>query len=161
MAMRAFLLGLCFFLWALLPTASVPATVTWLDGLDVRDPSAAGFVDSLVENYACSGQCPHLVVRPKTNEEVAAAIRYAQEAGKRLVVRGGGHGYTCQSTAAGAVMVDLRRFKFIRMVPRSEVRRPSALHDAPSLLLLLKKLVPSFVFRCWRWRWARAWCGPR
>ena len=117
--MRAFIL-LCLLLGALLP--AVRPTPSWLDGLDVRDPSAAGFADSLVENFACSGQCPHLVVRPKTNEEVAAAIRYAHEGGRQLVVRGGGHGYTCQSTAAGAVMVDLRRFKFIRMATHSEVR---------------------------------------
>jgi FAD/FMN-containing dehydrogenase len=45
--------------------------------------------------------------------EVAGTIKIANAFGAEISVRGGGHGYTCQGSKLGSVMLDMRKLKSI------------------------------------------------
>ena len=87
-----------------------------LDGIQFLRPSDHSFADSLPKNYACRGLCPSFIVKPANNEQVAKVLQYVrQKTGSTLVVRGGGHAYTCQSTGHGALMMDMREFTTLQL----------------------------------------------
>ncbi len=73
------------------------------------------YVESLPLNYACSSHCPLEVIRPKSNQDISRILHFARVHNKTIVVRGGGHAYTCQSTSLGALMIDMRGFRAMRM----------------------------------------------
>jgi FAD/FMN-containing dehydrogenase len=56
---------------------------------------------------------PALIVRPRTDADVAQAVTLAKETGLPLAVRSGGHSGAAHSTADGGVVIDLRDMKAI------------------------------------------------
>lgn len=80
----------------------------------MHEPWSLQYLDSaVVENFACADECPRYVSRPRNEEEVAEALRFASAHNLSVAIRGGGHSYSCSSTRRGAVMLDLRGFKRI------------------------------------------------
>jgi FAD/FMN-containing dehydrogenase len=58
---------------------------------------------------------PAVIVQPATTEEAAAAVKAARAAGLPVAVRGGGHSVSGAAMADGAVVVDLRRMRSVRV----------------------------------------------
>lgn len=56
---------------------------------------------------------PSIVVRCTSADDVAAAIRFAREAGLEVSVRGGGHGFSGFALTEGGLMIDLTPLKEI------------------------------------------------
>ena len=50
---------------------------------------------------------PAVIARCTGPDDVAAALRYAQDAGLEVAVRGGGHGYWGAAVPEGGLMIDL------------------------------------------------------
>ena len=63
---------------------------------------------------------PAAIARPSSTDGVAAAVRWAREAGLPIAVRGGGHSVAGHATADDALVIDLR---LIRDVVVDPVRR--------------------------------------
>jgi FAD/FMN-containing dehydrogenase len=64
---------------------------------------------------------PAAIVRPTSNEDVAAAIAFARSEGLPITVRGGGHGVAGKAVAEGGLLIDLSRLAGVRVDP--EARR--------------------------------------
>jgi FAD/FMN-containing dehydrogenase len=60
---------------------------------------------------------PAVIVQPATTEEAAAAVKAARAAGLPVAVRGGGHSVSGAAMADGALVVDLRRMRSVRVDP--------------------------------------------
>ncbi|TDD16075.1 FAD-binding oxidoreductase [Nonomuraea diastatica] len=58
---------------------------------------------------------PALVVRPRTDAEVAAAVTAAQECGVGLSVRGGGHDWAGRALYEGGLVIDLGDMRDVRI----------------------------------------------
>ena len=58
-------------------------------------------------NKACLAD-PALILMPGSERDVSSAVVAAQEAGRALSVRGGGHSYTCNSVKNNSVQLDMR-----------------------------------------------------
>ena len=65
---------------------------------------------------------PDLVVRPRDASGVAAALRYAAEAGLPVSVRSGGHSLAGHSTNDGGMVIDLRHLREVRVLDRDTRR---------------------------------------
>lgn len=59
---------------------------------------------------------PGLVLRPRTPDEVAAALAYAREQDVALSVRSGGHGISGRSTNDGGILLDVGRLDGIEVL---------------------------------------------
>jgi FAD/FMN-containing dehydrogenase len=64
---------------------------------------------------------PAVIVRCTGPDDVAAALRYAQDSGLEVAVRGGGHGYWGAAVPEGGVMIDLSPIRHVVVDP--EARR--------------------------------------
>ena len=64
---------------------------------------------------------PAVIARCTGPDDVAAALRYAQDAGLEVAVRGGGHGYWGAAVPEGGVMIDLSPIDHVVVDP--EARR--------------------------------------
>jgi FAD/FMN-containing dehydrogenase len=90
-------------------------------GGEVLSPADAGFAQARAEalwNGDISHQ-PALIVRPTSNEDVAAAIAFARAQGLELSVRGGGHGYAGKAVVENGLVIDLSRLDDVRVDPAS------------------------------------------
>ncbi|MBE7698813.1 LLM class flavin-dependent oxidoreductase [Oerskovia sp. Sa1BUA8] len=65
--------------------------------------------DAVRHTYMRSGS-PGIVLRPRTSDEVAEAVVWAQEQGVPLAVRSAGHGISGRSTNDGGVLIDVGAF---------------------------------------------------
>jgi len=63
---------------------------------------------------------PALVVRPTTNADVAAAIRYARDNSLTLSVRSGGHSFAGFGTNSGGLVIDLSLMKDVQVIDPAE-----------------------------------------
>ena len=59
---------------------------------------------------------PDLVVRPLDTAGVAAALRYAADAGLAVTARSGGHSMAGLSTSADGMIIDTRRISGVRLL---------------------------------------------
>jgi FAD/FMN-containing dehydrogenase/alkanesulfonate monooxygenase SsuD/methylene tetrahydromethanopterin reductase-like flavin-dependent oxidoreductase (luciferase family) len=59
---------------------------------------------------------PGLVLRPKTAEEVQAAVRYAAKQRVPLAVRSGGHGISGRSTNDGGLVIDVGQLNSVKLL---------------------------------------------
>src|SRR5690606_30919017 len=59
---------------------------------------------------------PAVIVRPKNTDEIAGAIRFAQDNQLKLSVRSGGHGATGLSTNDGGLVIDLSHFNSVEVL---------------------------------------------
>ena len=60
---------------------------------------------------------PAVIARCTGPDDVAAALRYAQDAGLEVAVRGGGHGYWGAAVPEGGVMIDLSLIDHVAVDP--------------------------------------------
>jgi FAD/FMN-containing dehydrogenase len=88
-------------------------TVPGLDG-EVLTPGQEGYAEAAATVMAVG--TPDLVVRPRDPAEVAAALRYAAEAGLTVSVRSGGHSMTGFSTHTDGMVIDLRQISRVEIV---------------------------------------------
>src|SRR5215212_6451172 len=66
---------------------------------------------------------PALIARCRGAADVAAAVRFAREAGLEISVRGGGHSVAGRSVSDGSVMIDLAEMKGMYVDPRAQTIR--------------------------------------
>lgn len=66
---------------------------------------------------------PAAIVRPRTRDEVATAIRFAREHDLELAIRSGGHSPSGHSSSDGGLVVDLSRMRGVQVDPRMRMAR--------------------------------------
>jgi FAD/FMN-containing dehydrogenase len=71
--------------------------------------------DALRNGFVQAGS-PAVVVLPRNNDDVAAAIRYARDNRLKLTVRSGGHSQSGMATNNGGMVIDLSCFNSIEVV---------------------------------------------
>jgi FAD/FMN-containing dehydrogenase len=128
--------ALAFFLpdWLLAPFEAEPAVSkrAWRElRADVRGPvflpATPGYRRArLVFNRRFDGRRPAAVVRPVDVHDVQAVVKWADRHGARVVPRSGGHSYAGYSASPRAVVVDLRRFRGIRLAAGGKHARVGA-----------------------------------
>jgi FAD/FMN-containing dehydrogenase len=84
---------------------------------EVIEPSDPGFDEARSTFNATVDRRPDVVVRPDSTEDVAAAVRWARDAGLPIAIRGGGHNVAGHATADGAIVVDLCRLRRVVVDP--------------------------------------------
>src|SRR5678816_1513545 len=77
-------------------------------------PASPGY-DELRNVFNQTGS-PAVIVRCKTNEDVAAAIRYARDNQLKLSIRSGGHASSGLSTNDGGVVIDLSQLNRVEVL---------------------------------------------
>jgi len=86
-------------------------------------PADAGYDEARSTFNATIDRKPHAIVRPRTTADVVAAVRWAQDAGLPIAVRGGGHSVAGHAVADAALVVDLRLMrKVVVDAARRQVR---------------------------------------
>jgi len=83
-------------------------------GGDIIDPAAVEYADA--SRTVLTAGTPAYVLRPSGVADVQAAVDFAREAGLRLSVRGGGHGFPGFGTNDDGVVIDLRRLDDIEIL---------------------------------------------
>ena len=87
-----------------------------IEGNRLHWPGTAQYLNSVVQaNYACNQRCPDCVVRPRNVFDASQAIRRAAAESLPVSIRGGGHGYTCQASKVGGIMLDMRSMSSIEV----------------------------------------------
>jgi FAD/FMN-containing dehydrogenase len=66
---------------------------------------------------------PSLIARCRNTADVADAVRFAQETGLEICVRGGGHNVAGRAVIDGALMIDLQPMKGIHVDPAARTLR--------------------------------------
>lgn len=64
---------------------------------------------------------PALILRPRTPDDIAAALRFARLQHLPVAVRGGGHSATGESVSDGGLTIDLTHFNDIRVDPATSI----------------------------------------
>ena len=80
-------------------------------------PADADYDEARATFNATIDRRPAAIVRPHATAEVAAAVRWARDAGLRIAVRGGGHSVAGHCVAEGALTIDLSEMREIRVDP--------------------------------------------
>ncbi|TYB44012.1 FAD-binding oxidoreductase [Actinomadura chibensis] len=81
---------------------------------EVLAPGDDGYAESAATLFADG--TPDLVVRPRDAAGVAAALRYAADAGLAVTVRSGGHSMAGLSTSNDGMVIDTRRISGVRLL---------------------------------------------
>ncbi|ACQ79187.1 FAD linked oxidase domain protein [Beutenbergia cavernae DSM 12333] len=76
---------------------------------------------SVRHTYVHSG-APGLVLRPRTTDDVVAAVAYARRQDVPIAVRSGGHGISGRSTNDGGIVVDLGAMNGVELLDRATRR---------------------------------------
>jgi FAD/FMN-containing dehydrogenase len=74
-------------------------------------PDHAGYDEARTTFNGTIDRRPAVIVMPRSAVEVAAAVRWAREAGLQIAVRGGGHNVAGHAVADGAFVIDLRAMR--------------------------------------------------
>jgi alkanesulfonate monooxygenase SsuD/methylene tetrahydromethanopterin reductase-like flavin-dependent oxidoreductase (luciferase family)/FAD/FMN-containing dehydrogenase len=96
--------------------AAVPASLA----ASAVEPGDRSY-DTVRHNYLRSG-APGLVLRPRTADEVADAVRFARTQPVPLGIRSGGHGISGRSTNDGGIVVDLGALDTVEVVDEATRR---------------------------------------
>jgi len=95
-------------------------TTSLTEDSEVLTPGQDGYAESAATLFA-SGT-PDLVVRPRDGSGVAAALRYAADAGLPVSVRSGGHSVAGFGTYTSGMVIDLRHLNAVRPLDQRRVR---------------------------------------
>src|SRR5215831_4956780 len=87
---------------------------------EVLTPGMDGYGEAAATVFATG--TPDVVVRPGAAGEVAAALRYAAEAGLTVSVRSGGHSAAGLSTHTDGMVIDLRRISRVEVIDQATRR---------------------------------------
>ena len=87
---------------------------------EILAPGQDGYDEAAATVFAIG--TPDLVVRPRDPSGVAAALRYAADAGLPVSVRSGGHSPAGHSTNDGGMVIDLRHLRAVRILDRDTRR---------------------------------------
>ena len=71
-----------------------------------------------VWNQRTPERFPELIVKPRTDEDVIAAVREASAAGRRVTVRSGGHSWAGHQLRDGVTLIDLSELNSVVSVNR-------------------------------------------
>ena len=101
-------------------TSSATGTISLAElrdrvGTRVLGPDDAGYDEARSITMGGYDPRPALIVRPRTDADVARAVTLAKETGLPLAVRCGGHSGAAHSTADGGVVIDLRDMKAVEV----------------------------------------------
>ena len=66
---------------------------------------------------------PALIVRCRTAEDVAHAVRFAREQGLEIAIRSGGHSVAGHSVSEGGLLIDLSQLRQIVVDPLRRIAR--------------------------------------
>jgi FAD/FMN-containing dehydrogenase len=80
-------------------------------------PADEGFDEARAIFNATIDRRPYAIVRPRSTEEIVAAVRWAREADLPIAVRGGGHNVAGHAAAEGSLVIDLRQCREIVVAP--------------------------------------------
>jgi FAD/FMN-containing dehydrogenase len=86
---------------------------------EVFAPADDGYAPALAEAL-WNGDITHrpaLLTRPRSTQDVAAAIAFARAEGLELSVRGGGHGYAGKAVVPDGVVIDLSALSAVQVDP--------------------------------------------
>ncbi len=90
---------------------------------DVIVPADAGYDAARRVWNGMIDRSPAIVVRPRTADDVAAAISLARDAELLIAVRGGGHSLPGLSTCDGGMVIDLSLMRETTVNPKSRTAR--------------------------------------
>jgi FAD/FMN-containing dehydrogenase len=99
---------------------SPPAPAALGTVAEVLVPGDDGYAPAVSTLFADG--TPGLVVRPHDAAGVAAALRYAADAGLAVTVRSGGHSMAGLSTSTDGMVIDTRRISGVRLLDRDSRR---------------------------------------
>ncbi len=86
-------------------------------------PGAPGYDEARRVFNGLVDRRPERILRPTSDEEVAAAVRSAVDAGSLVSVYGGGHGVTGAAVVDGGVCIDLREMDRVEVRPDERLLR--------------------------------------
>src|SRR4051812_5093192 len=66
---------------------------------------------------------PIAIARPRTNDDVVAAVTFARAEGLDLTIRGGGHAFAGHAVADDAMMIDLSHMNAATVDPVAKLLR--------------------------------------
>jgi FAD/FMN-containing dehydrogenase len=90
---------------------------------DVLLPSDPGYDEARTIWNAMVDKRPAVIVQPHDAAGVADAVRFAQERGLEIAVRGGGHSGAGHAVTEGGLMIDLSPIRSIRVDPQARRAR--------------------------------------
>jgi len=98
------------------PRPPIPRTLAEAIHGPVIGPHSPTFAEAAhVYNERFDNVLPQAIARPLSVEDVQGAVRWAVAHDVRLAARSGGHSYAGYSTLSGAVVLDLRLMRSIRV----------------------------------------------
>jgi FAD/FMN-containing dehydrogenase len=99
--------------------SSITLNQTDIDALG----SATGYEDARRVHNGMIDRRPALIIRCRTTDDVAEAVRFARRTGLEISVRGGGHNVAGLAIADDAVMIDLAEMKGVQVDPAARTVR--------------------------------------
>jgi FAD/FMN-containing dehydrogenase len=97
-------------------------TIPGFSGTVIR-PQEAGYDDARAIWNAMHDRRPALIARPRSAQDVAAAIGYARAEGLPIAVRAGGHSMPGHSVCDDGIVIDLRALGDVRVDPQARRAR--------------------------------------
>jgi hypothetical protein len=90
---------------------------------EISTADAPGYDEARAVWNACIDRKPAVIVRPKTTDDVTAAVRFAKQQGLTIAVRGGGHSAPGFSSCDGGMVIDLRAIADVAADPATKTVR--------------------------------------
>jgi FAD/FMN-containing dehydrogenase len=109
-----------------MPTAITDQTLDQLRDRvsgDVIRPGDADYDQARSVYNGLIDRRPAMVVRPRDEQDVSAAVTFAGSAGLPIAIKGGGHSVAGHGTCDGGVLVDLSLMRGVQVDPEARVAR--------------------------------------